>query len=283
MIVSSKRPKLNAFTLIELLVVIAIIAILAGMLLPALSKSKTKAQGISCMNNTKQLMLGWRMYAEDNEDSLPFAHADNSRNAPYAWVNGKLSLTAGNPANYDVNSTLAQSPLWAYIGKSKDIFRCPADRSTARDNRGNTMPRIRSVSMNNWVGGDGASLANGGSAGGLWGNTWRVYRKMSDMNDPGPSRTWVLVDERSESINDGFFVVNMAGYPNNPGSYSMNDMPAVYHNNAAGLAFADGHSEVKKWQDARTTGSLGAENRSIGPSPNNRDVAWMQEHSTRPN
>ncbi|MEW6159277.1 MAG: type II secretion system protein [Verrucomicrobiota bacterium] len=282
MLVRCRGHKPVGFTLIELLVVIAIIAILAGMLLPALSKAKAKAHATKCMNNTKQLMLGWRMYADDNNDELPFAFADNSPNAPFAWVTGRLTMTAGNSANYDVENTLAKSPLWNYVGRAKDIFKCPADRSMARDARGKTSPRIRSISMNNWVGGDGASLANGGSASGIWGNTWKVYRKMSDMIDPGPTMTWVLIDERPESINDGFFVVNMTGYPDSPGSYSMNDMPAVYHNYAAGLAFADGHSEMRRWVDPRTR-VLPSGERAINSSPNNKDVEWLQERSTRRN
>src|SRR5262245_15584626 len=111
-------PDRKGFTLIELLVVIAIIAILASMLLPALAKAKTKAQGISCLNNTKQLMLGWRMYVEDNEERLPFAYAAKpGPNERYAWVQGTLSANNGaNRSNFDVQEDLAKSPLAPYIG-----------------------------------------------------------------------------------------------------------------------------------------------------------------------
>ena len=75
---------------------------------------------------------------------------------------------------------------------------------------------------------------------------------MSDINDPGPTRTWVFVDEREDSINNGFFVVDMTGYPDQPGQHRLANTPASYHNRAATLSFADGHSEIKVWKDPRT-------------------------------
>jgi prepilin-type processing-associated H-X9-DG protein len=130
------------------------------------------------------------------------------------------------------------------------------------------------MSMNNWVGGPewGASGPN-----------WRVYHTLNDFSDPGPSRTFVLLDEREDSINDGYFVVDMAGYPDRPSSWKIVDYPASYHNNAGGLSFADGHSEIKKWVDGRTIPRLkknGLLQLDV-PSPNNKDVFWMQERSTR--
>lgn len=280
-----KTPQFNrtlprgerGFTLIELLVVIAIIAILASMLLPALGKAKTKAQGILCMGNTKQLTLGWRMYAEDNEEKIPYAYVEKgSPNDKYAWVRGILDYSGGNKSNYDVNEDLARSPLAPYLGNSYGIFKCPADKSFVKVTGKGATPRVRSVSMNAWVGG------NEGKHTWFGGPEWRMYLKLTDFADPGPSMTWVLIDEREDSINDAFWVTMMPGYPD-PTKTTIVDYPASYHNGAAGLSFADGHSEIKKWVDPRTRPQLKA-NGQIPlnvASPNNRDILWVQDRTTR--
>ncbi|MBX3744603.1 MAG: DUF1559 domain-containing protein [Verrucomicrobiae bacterium] len=283
------RPSLPGFTLIELLVVIAIIAILASMLLPALAKAKSKAQGISCLNNTKQMMLGWRMYVEDNDERLPGAYAaKGGPNERYAWVVGIMDYNGGNRSNWDVNEDLAKSPLAPYIGNSYGIFRCPADKSsvqvTAGDRRGQRLPRVRSISMNSWVGGNYEDVrANQLSWWHVTAPRMALYLKSTDMKDPGPSQTWVLIDEREDSINDGFWVISMDGYPNTAQTKIV-DYPASYHNGAAGLSFADGHSEIRRWVDPRTRPAL-RPNGTIPlnvASPNNRDVVWLQERTTRP-
>lgn len=274
MINSRKTGRRSAFTLIELLVVIAIIAILAAMLLPSLSRAKTKAQGIQCLNNTRQLMLAWRQYVEDNRDQLPHV-----KHGPWEWVGGWLDFTS-NRENWDPDVNIRTSLIFPYCGKSVQIFRCPGDKSMVTVRPGQTSPRVRSVSMLNWVGGRGEGRDMGWSPATP---PWRIYKKYSDFLDPGPSRTFVFIDEREDSINDGMFVVDMTGWPNDRGATQIVDIPGNYHNDAAGLAFADGHSEIKKWRDGRTTKPFqkGVVTPYPNPSPNNQDVVWMQERATR--
>lgn len=266
----------RGFTLIELLVVIAIIAILAAMLLPALSRSKAKAQGVYCLNNHRQLLVAWKMYVEDNRDLLPHV-----KHGPFEWVGGWLDYTAARD-NWDPELHLKKSILWPYC-KSADIFKCPADRSTVTV-LGRTMPRVRTMSMLNWVGGRGENRPMN------WSNTsfgdtageYRIYRRSSDMAVPGPSMTFVFLDEREDSINDGMFVVDMLVYPNT--TQSIVDYPASYHGGAGGFSFADGHSELKKWSSPLILAPPLKGMARPYPTPlseHNKDVVWMQERSTR--
>ncbi|MFO1475079.1 MAG: prepilin-type N-terminal cleavage/methylation domain-containing protein [Verrucomicrobiota bacterium] len=262
------RPLRSGFTLIELLVVIAIIAILAALLLPVLSKAKSKAQGIQCMNNLRQLQLAVSMYTHDNDDRFP----DNpgaifTKNA---WVTGVM--TWDYSTQHTNTALLTDGQIGPYVARNTKVFKCAADIYP-----GKFGPRVRSVSMNGFVG-DSRNIANGVS--GAKTNTWKVFLKTSALTMPGAANTWVLLDECPDSINDGFFSVRMQ--PDATAKWT--DVPASTHNGAGGFSFADGHAEIKKWLDGNTVRPV----RSASPCPANEtysphDIQWLQERTTARN
>jgi prepilin-type N-terminal cleavage/methylation domain-containing protein/prepilin-type processing-associated H-X9-DG protein len=288
------RPARRGFTLIELLVVIAIIAILASLLLPVLAKAKEKGYGVHCMNNGRQLGNAWRMYTDDSHDQLPYASTSGSGAWPddYAWSGAHMDFNPNNRANWDPSADMVKRPLWPYVGKAQGVFKCPADHSTLIVN-GASKPRILTVSMNLYVGGFAPipgrdPLPDGTGGGWPFAASDIIYTKISKIvgAQGPPDKIFVFLDMREDRVNWSNFMTDMTGYaPSSPGSYAFtSDLPGMYHNKGCGFSFADGHSEIHRWRDARTTPPLsppGTAYPDATPSPNNVDIAWLQDHTTR--
>jgi len=253
----ASSPPCHGFTLIELLVVIAIIAILAGLLLPALARSKEKSKQAYCMNNLRTMQLAWIMYAHDYDDSIP----GNlwSVKGPFNWVSGWLDFKDNNPDN--TNVLLILDPKYAQLGvytKTAGAYKCPADKSIDTYYK---ISRVRCCSANMYCGADAIQYQQASIGYNL---SYKPFYKYSDFGSGfGSSACFVFLDENPNSLNDGYFEFFADGN-------AVNDRPAVNHGNSSSLSFADGHCELHKWVDAYLT--------STGNGPN--DPKWLAAHGT---
>ncbi len=269
--VRMRRSPTRAFTLIELLVVVAIIAILAGMLLPALGKAKTKAQGIACLNNQRQLTLAWTLYAGDHNENLVWNDLTPDGSG---WVRGILDYNGANPHN--TNLANLRDPNYAKLApytQAVGIYKCPADPSYVVSG-GKHFPRVRSISLSQ------AMNSRDDWLGFITKKKYTVFRKLTDLAHMGPSQAYVFIDEHPDSLNFGDFAVSMNDGAPSAAIYII-DYPASSHNRAGGMSFGDGHAEVHNWLDPRTVKPVLLKSMTlVVPSPGNRDMVFMSDHAS---
>jgi prepilin-type N-terminal cleavage/methylation domain-containing protein len=253
------------FTFTELLVAIAVVGILALMVLPALARTSPNSQAMQCMNNLRQITAAWKMYADDNQDYLVASLGTSGfYNGRPVWMTGNIS--GFSPSGWDINIDIVKSPLWVFVGKQASVFKCPADRTTVTI-AGVVYPRVRSISMSQ-VFDSGTWLTPG---------SWRTYAKISDIIRP--ANTFVFADESPESINDGALAVQCDGSQGTSGTPFIIDVPANYHNKAGDFSFADGHSQIHKWQGG-FIGNFSGGFESVLVGGDLADFNWLAQNTT---
>ena len=256
-LVNRRNGGRRGFTLVELLVVMAVIAILAALLLPALSQVRARAQAIVCLNNTRQLGLAWQVYATEHNDGLPYnlGMAGSSFRTRLNWVNNVMTwdLSSDNTNT----ATLAGASLGPFVSGNTSVYHCPADTILSAEQRAaGWTARIRSYSMNALVGDAGDISINGFNTNAP---DYTQFFKLAQI--PQPADIFVFLDEHPDSIDDGYFVERVApdsdnysssnGYPSDAPDQWL-DLPATYHNRATAMSYADGHSDLHRWAEPGT-------------------------------
>ena len=258
------------FTLVELLVVIAIIAVLAALVLPALSRAKARAQGIVCLNNTKQLDLACQLYAGEHDDGLPYnlGMVGSSFRTPLNWVNNVMTWDLSSD-NTNL-ATLTDSGLGPFVSGNTRVFRCPSDNVlSAAQRAAGWGARVRSYSMNAMLGNAGDLSTNGFN---INNPSYTQFFRLTQIRQP--SEIFMFLDEHPDSINDGYFL-ERDYYP------EWHDLPASYHNGSAAFSYADGHAALHHWLEPNTfaPAAPNAANLPIPvPASSSADFEWVMGH-----
>jgi prepilin-type processing-associated H-X9-DG protein len=262
-----------AFTLTELLVVVGVLAVLALTILPALGRTQSHSRATLCQHNLKQLAVAWQTYAEDYGGKIvPNYHGGNNPPPAVSWASGWLDWSVSTDNTNVLRLIDARNALSApYVYGASNLFKCPADQylSSVQRNRG-WAQRVRSYSANIYIGEGNASS----------GPTYPIYRQIrrtSEFLHPPPAQAWLYVEEHPDSINDPAFF--------SPGQTTWVDWPATYHNGGTGFAFADGHTEMRKWRGSLTTGPATRVNYSFSVFPpvlaGDPDISWVSYRTPR--
>lgn len=269
---SDRRPTAaSGFTLVELLVVVAIIAVLASMLLASLAQAKASAFRAVCINNQRQLYLGWFLYTQEHNGAIPLNHYEKGSSPEFAsWVSGVMSYENESYFNQEVKrestNTLLLIPgkfgsIGRYVGSPK-VYRCPADRSwilldSVRQDR------VRSYSMNQWAGAEPLGDTT----------PYRSFFHESDFLSGTSAGTYIFLDEHEDTILSGIFQ-----FPMHP--TRLYALPSARHSGGALFTYADGHIGLKKWRDSRTKPPVERKRRFYFEAPGNIDMPWLKEHTT---
>jgi prepilin-type N-terminal cleavage/methylation domain-containing protein/prepilin-type processing-associated H-X9-DG protein len=256
----------RGFTLIELIVVVATVTVLFGLMLPAMGKARIRSTDVGCLNNLRQMMVGWAMYKDDNKDIL-LPNGNLGGTSSETWCSGAGQNWFNAPAN--INPTLYLNSLLApYIANRIELYHCPADIIPSDNGL-----RIRSYSMN---GNMGAAYYSGSLLDGSYNPGWRVYAKGSDLTKPTPQNAFIFADENMASLNDGYLQIRLT-FPQYP------DIPAAYHDGAGSFSFADGHVELRHWFGSVLPSvpyKHGLTQSSVATGSSDPDWRWLTNHAS---